>query len=114
MEGIEPHPEKDDTQIVTFKDRRTAENVILPPSPPFPGVSQADMLQFIHTSAEIPSVGEVSLGWYNVPSGPLSAKQSEERAEIKMEQPEDQHSIPTGDHADDDVYEDDEGRWLPE
>jgi hypothetical protein len=83
------------------------------PHLPSANVSQANMPQFIYTSTEIPNVGEVSLGWYNVPSGSPSAKHLEERAEIKIE-PEDQHSVPTGDHADDDVYEDDEGRWLPE
>lgn len=35
LEAIEPHPEKEDTQIFTFRDRGNAEKVCPTPSPPY-------------------------------------------------------------------------------
>ncbi|RPB16399.1 hypothetical protein P167DRAFT_602586 [Morchella conica CCBAS932] len=108
VEGIEPHPEKDDTQIITFKDRRSAE-------------------QFVFTGSEIPNVGTVSLSWYTPPGGSSNLtptfKPADEGMDVKMEASEELHhphhpATGAGDHRmDDDSYdlaEDDEGRWLPE
>ncbi|CUS13526.1 unnamed protein product [Tuber aestivum] len=109
VEGIEPHPDKDDTQIVTFKDRRTAE-------------------KFIYTGNDIPNVGEVVLAWFNGPSSNPPPNKSEDPSRMDTEENGTSstavaaasssalhhHHINSNDHGDDDVYEDDEGRWLPE
>lgn len=47
-EAIEQHAEKPDIQIVTFKDRKTAE-------------------RFMYGTKNIPSVGKVELAWVNTP-----------------------------------------------
>jgi RNA-binding protein 26 len=104
VEGIEPHPDKDDTQIVTFKDRRTAE-------------------KFIYTGNDIPNVGEVTLAWFNAPPPNPSPSKSEDPSRMDTEENGTSaasssaihhHHINSNDHGDDDVYEDDEGRWLPD
>ncbi|KAF8461682.1 hypothetical protein BDZ91DRAFT_369450 [Kalaharituber pfeilii] len=46
FESIEPHPDKEDTQIVTFKDRATAE-------------------KFVHAGPHIPNIGKVDMAWVN-------------------------------------------------
>ncbi|KAL8886448.1 MAG: hypothetical protein Q9215_005854 [Flavoplaca cf. flavocitrina] len=48
FEAIEQHAEKPHTQIVTFKDRKTAE-------------------RFMYGTKNIPSVGKVELAWVNTP-----------------------------------------------
>ncbi|KAL8708868.1 MAG: hypothetical protein Q9220_006324 [cf. Caloplaca sp. 1 TL-2023] len=53
FEAIEPHADKPDTQIVTFKDRKTAE-------------------KFMYGTKDIPSVGKVELTWINTPLPPAS------------------------------------------
>lgn len=53
-EAIEPHGDKPDTQIVTFKDRKTAE-------------------RFMYGTKNIPSVGKVELAWVTTPSATRSA-----------------------------------------
>ncbi|KAL8938322.1 MAG: hypothetical protein Q9216_003960 [Gyalolechia sp. 2 TL-2023] len=52
FEAIEAHAEKPDTQIVTFKDRKTAE-------------------RFMYGTKNIPSVGAVELAWINTPLPPV-------------------------------------------
>lgn len=125
VEGIESHPEKEDTQIITFKDRRTAEQVgsscssaarhftnLVPP------------LQFVFTGSEIPNVGIVTLSWYSAPGVSAPApyvKMENDGLDAKMESSEETHhhhhqtSAAGGDHRmDDDSYdlaEDDEERW---
>ncbi|KAL8653570.1 MAG: hypothetical protein Q9210_002009 [Variospora velana] len=54
FEAIEPHAEKPDTQIVTFKDRKTAE-------------------RFMYGGKNIPGVGAVELAWVNSPLPPAKA-----------------------------------------
>ena len=49
FDAIEPHPDKSDTQIITFKDRPTAES-------------------FMYGTKNIPSVGKLEFSWYNAPS----------------------------------------------
>ncbi|KAI4194585.1 MAG: hypothetical protein LQ348_002610 [Seirophora lacunosa] len=51
FEAIEAHPEKSDTQVITFKDRKTAE-------------------RFMHGVKDIPGVGAVELAWVNGPLVP--------------------------------------------
>jgi len=48
FEAIEPHPDRPDSQTITFKDRSTAES-------------------FMYGSKDIPSVGKVELTWFNTP-----------------------------------------------
>ncbi|KAL9104029.1 MAG: hypothetical protein Q9163_000968 [Psora crenata] len=48
FEAIDSHPEKPDTLIITFKERKTAE-------------------VFLYGPKEIPSIGKVEFGWYNAP-----------------------------------------------
>ena len=59
FEAIETHPDKPDTQIITFKDRPTAES-------------------FMYGTKDIPSVGKLEFSWYNAPSVPTqsTAKQN--------------------------------------
>lgn len=52
FEAIEAHAEKPDTQIVTFKDRKTAE-------------------RFMYGTKNIPSVGMVELAWVNTRLPPV-------------------------------------------
>lgn len=54
FEAIETHPDKPDTQIITFKDRPTAEG-------------------FMYGTKDIPSVGKLEYTWYNAPSVSISA-----------------------------------------
>lgn len=49
FDAIELHPDKSDTQIITFKDRPTAES-------------------FMYGTKDIPLVGKLELNWYNAPS----------------------------------------------
>ena len=67
FEAIEPHSENPNTQIVTFKDRRTAE-------------------KFMFGSKDIPGVGKVELAWVNgpLPSVASSAVKSEHDSDGKM------------------------------
>ncbi|KAL6719919.1 hypothetical protein ACLMJK_001840 [Lecanora helva] len=48
-QSIEPHPDHPDSQLVTFKDRPTAE-------------------AFMYGNKDIPNVGKVEFSWYNAPS----------------------------------------------
>ncbi|KAL9593118.1 MAG: hypothetical protein Q9219_007674, partial [cf. Caloplaca sp. 3 TL-2023] len=59
FDAIEPHAGKPDTQIVTFKDRKTAE-------------------RFMYGVKTIPSVGTVELAWVNAPLPPVKPAQKEE------------------------------------
>lgn len=128
VEGIEPHPEKEDTQIITFKDRRSAEQVCRYSSLPASYVFANHILQFVFTGSEIPNVGTVALSWYSAPGGNTPAtfiKSENDVLDAKMEGGDESHhhhhhgaAAAGGDHRmDDDSYdlaEDDEGRWLPE
>ena len=53
FEAIEPHPDRPDTQVVTFKDRPTAE-------------------AFMYGNHDIPAVGKLDFAWFNAPA-PLSS-----------------------------------------
>ncbi|KAI5781448.1 hypothetical protein EDC01DRAFT_238266 [Geopyxis carbonaria] len=101
VEAIEPHPEKEDTQIFTFRDRRNAE-------------------KFVFSGNEIPSVGTVSMAWHNVPlppqpvkpahaSAPAAAPANNEEGDTRMAEADSHHH-----HQSEDAYDladDDEGRW---
>lgn len=67
FEAIEPHPDRPDTQVVTFKDRPTAEI-------------------FMYGNHDIPSVGKLELSWFNVSgvSGQLTQKLSEADGDTGM------------------------------
>lgn len=56
FEAVEAHAERPDTQVVTFKDRKTAE-------------------RFIYGPKNIPSVGTVELAWVNAPSPPVKTSE---------------------------------------
>ncbi|KAF8544958.1 hypothetical protein BDD12DRAFT_377500 [Trichophaea hybrida] len=98
LEAIEPHPEKDDTRIFTFQDRRNAE-------------------KFVFSGNEIPNVGIVSMAWHNAP---VTIKPSPSAPPSAGDDNGDTHMADantSSDHGNDDSYdlaEDDEGRWLPE
>ena len=53
-ETIEPNPDRKDSQLVTFKDRFTAE-------------------KFMYGDTDIPSVGKVELAWVNTPLPPVGS-----------------------------------------
>ncbi len=67
FEAIEVHPDRPDTQVVTFKDRPTAET-------------------FMYGNHDIPLAGKVDLAWFNGPvvSGHPTPKQSEADGDIGM------------------------------
>ena len=67
FEAIEPHPDRPDTQVVTFKDRPTAET-------------------FMYGSRDIPLVGKLEFSWFNAPSvsGVPMPKQSEADGDTGM------------------------------
>lgn len=51
FEAIEAHPDRPDTQVVTFKDRLTAET-------------------FMYGNQDIPLVGKLDFAWFNAPGVP--------------------------------------------
>ncbi|KAI4162482.1 MAG: hypothetical protein LQ342_003897 [Letrouitia transgressa] len=53
FEAIEPHPDQPGVQVITFKDRQTAE-------------------MFMYGGKNIPSIGPVELSWINTPLAPAS------------------------------------------
>ena len=67
FEAIEPHPDRPDTQVVTFKDRPTAE-------------------AFMYGNHDIPAVGKLDFSWFNAPglSGLPTPKQSEADGDVGM------------------------------
>ena len=67
FEAIEPHPDRPDTQVVTFKDRHTAES-------------------FMYGNHDIPLVDKLDLAWFNAAgvSGRPVPKQSEVDVDIGM------------------------------
>ena len=67
-QNIETHPDHPEMQIVTFKDRSTAEN-------------------FMYGAKDIPNVGKLDLGWYNaslVPSSQTNIKQAGADGDVGM------------------------------
>ncbi|KAL9130545.1 MAG: hypothetical protein Q9217_001313, partial [Psora testacea] len=94
FEAIDTHPEKPDTQIITFKERNTAES-------------------FVYGPKDIPSVGKLAVSWYNAPSNSTKLAATTENGDVDM------GGVTTaGDHGpekglaevDYDVAEDDD-RW---
>ncbi|KAK4690823.1 hypothetical protein P7C71_g6049, partial [Lecanoromycetidae sp. Uapishka_2] len=67
FEAIEIAADKPDTQIITFKDRLTAES-------------------FMYGGKGIPSLGKLELSWYNAPSvsAPASAKPATLDGDLSM------------------------------
>ena len=67
FEAIEAHPERSNTQVVTFKDRPTAET-------------------FMYGIHDIPLVGKLEFAWFNAPgvSGQPTLKQSEADSDTGM------------------------------
>lgn len=67
FEAIETHPDRPDTQVVTFKDRPTAET-------------------FMYGIHDIPLVGKMDFAWFNAPSvsGQATLKQSEADGDTGM------------------------------
>ncbi|KZF23450.1 hypothetical protein L228DRAFT_260275 [Xylona heveae TC161] len=98
FEHIEHSPEKPNSQVITFKDRATAE-------------------KFLYTSSDIPGVGKVELSWVNTPLPPVSLPPKQ------PEQPSQDNDAQMGDgdataadsarHADVDYdVADDDDRWM--
>ena len=83
FENIEPNPDRPDSQVITFKDRFTAQKVRFAVCFARRSVSSwrpltrrlflVDM-QFFAGSSEIPAIGAVELSWISNPSAPLSAE----------------------------------------
>lgn len=67
FEAIEAHPDRPDTQVITFKDRPTAET-------------------FMYGIHDIPLVGKLDFAWSNAPgvSGQLTPKQAEADGDTGM------------------------------
>lgn len=67
FEAVETHPDRPDTQVVTFKDRPTAES-------------------FMYGSHDIPMVGKVDFSWFNAPvvSGQPTPKPQEADGDTGM------------------------------
>ena len=68
FEAIEPHPDRPDTQVVTFKDRPTAET-------------------FMYGNHDIPAVGKLEFSWFNAPApsaGQSTPKPSEADGDVGM------------------------------
>ena len=61
FEAIESHPDRPDTQVVTFKDRPTAE-------------------AFMYGNHDIPAVGKLDFAWFNAPA--LSAQPISKQSEV--------------------------------
>ncbi|KAL8788797.1 MAG: hypothetical protein Q9213_001468 [Squamulea squamosa] len=96
-EAIEVHAEQSDTQIVTFKDRKTAE-------------------RFMYGTKNIPSVGKVELAWVTTPLPPVqSATKLDPEDDALMNTTERNGTQPTttadATEVDYDVAEEDD-RWL--
>ncbi|KAJ8104307.1 hypothetical protein POJ06DRAFT_244190 [Lipomyces tetrasporus] len=71
FENIEPHPTEDDTKIVTFKDRATAE-------------------KFFFAGPEIAEVGNVKYSWYNPPAPAPGLVASSKNADTEMDDDEEE------------------------
>ena len=95
-EAIEQHAEKPDTQIVTFKDRKTAE-------------------RFMYGTKSIPSVGKVELAWVNTPPQvrPVTKQDGDDDAVMANADTNGNQPSTTAEAAevDYDVAEEDD-RWL--
>lgn len=92
---VEPHPEKKNTLIFTFLDRRNAE-------------------KFVFMGNDIPDVGTVIMAWHN---SPVTIKAPSTDASGDTHMAESDTPPPHNVKMEDDSYdlaEDDEGRWLPE
>lgn len=65
--AIGPHPDNSDTQIITFKDRPTAES-------------------FMYGIKEIPNVGKLEFNWHNAPAAPsqVAVKQAGTDGDVGM------------------------------
>lgn len=96
FENIEANPDRKDSQVITFKDRFTAEKLM-------------------YGSTEIPSVGKVEFAWINTPLPPVTATTKPQDGDTHMA---DHEGTAVADGArtadvDYDVAEDDD-RWLAE
>ncbi|KAI9830912.1 MAG: hypothetical protein M1819_005294 [Sarea resinae] len=72
FENIEANPDRKDSQIITFKDRGTAE-------------------KFMYSGKDIPSVGKVDFSWINTPLPPISVPTSTSTSASKPQPPPQQH-----------------------
>ncbi|KAK9357906.1 hypothetical protein V1504DRAFT_332130 [Lipomyces starkeyi] len=70
-ENIEPHPTEEDTKIVTFKDRATAE-------------------KFYFAGPEIAEVGNVKYSWYNPPAPAPTTVASSKNVDTEMNEEEEE------------------------
>ncbi|CCX30959.1 Similar to Uncharacterized RNA-binding protein C902.04; acc. no. Q9USP9 [Pyronema omphalodes CBS 100304] len=95
LEAIESHPEKSDTKIFVFQDRRNAE-------------------KFVFSGNDIPEVGTVSLAWFNAPLPPVSVPKQELDTDMMDAGASDSYHHHQNNDDSYDLAEDDEGRWLPE
>ncbi|KAI4222974.1 MAG: hypothetical protein L6R36_005757 [Xanthoria steineri] len=95
-EAIEQDGDKPDTQIVTFKDRKTAE-------------------RFMYGTKNIPAVGKVELAWITTPSATQSAVKPDADDDTIMSHPDTNGNQPAttaeAPEVDYDVAEEDD-RWL--
>ncbi|KAI9667052.1 MAG: hypothetical protein M1829_005593 [Trizodia sp. TS-e1964] len=101
FENIEPNPSRPDSQIITFKDRSTAE-------------------RFMYGPTELPSIGKVELSWVNTPSAasllpssttnplPAPSKAPSPAFDTPMQDTHEADAIKQEDY---DVAEDDD-RWI--
>ncbi|KAI9874638.1 MAG: hypothetical protein M1830_009530 [Pleopsidium flavum] len=96
FENIEANPDRPDSQVITFKDRFTAE-------------------KFMYGSTEIPSVGKVEFSWINMPLPPVTVTPKQQDGDTNMTEG-DGAAVAEGARTADvdyDVAEDDD-RWMAE
>lgn len=96
FENIEANPDRKDSQVITFKDRFTAEKLM-------------------YGSTEIASVGKVEFSWVNTPLRPITPVPKQQEGDINMAEGD---GVTVADGArvtdvDYDVAEDDD-RWMVE
>ncbi|KAI9807652.1 MAG: hypothetical protein M1825_005593 [Sarcosagium campestre] len=107
FENIERNPDRGDSQIITFKDRFTAE-------------------KFVYGPTEIPSVGKVEMAWLNTPAPPSQPPTQSAAVLMDLSNGQtntmDESMHEAGGQADEmqknttnedyDVAEDDDDRWM--
>ncbi len=96
FENIEANLDRKDSQVITFKDRFTAE-------------------KFMYGSTEIPSVGKVEFSWVNTPLPPVLVTPKQQDGDTTMAEGDGAAVVDGARNADVDydVAEDDD-RWLVE
>lgn len=97
FENIEANPDRKDSQVITFKDRFTAEKLM-------------------YGSTEMPSVGKVEFAWVNTPLPAVTPTTKVHDGDVHMADQEAGSAMADGARTADvdyDVAEDDD-RWLAE